>query len=65
MSIRVFILLLAAALCSCGSVHKGVDPLGSEVAVYRNGKGEVVKHIRRTDDPEVGVITTVVVYAKR
>ena len=62
---RVFILLLAAALCSCGSVQKGVDPLGSEVAVYRNSKGEVVKHIRRTDNPEVGVITTVVVYAKR
>lgn len=56
---RIVILFLFL-LCSCKTAHKGVDALGTEVTIYKNKQGQIVKQIRKTENH-----TTTIYYAKR
>lgn len=57
MRIVIFLLFL---LCSCKTAHKGVDALGTQVTIYKNKQGQIVKQIRKTENH-----TTTIYYAKR
>lgn len=54
------VILLMILLCSCTTTHKGIDPLGAEVTIYKNKQGKIVKQIRKTENH-----TTTIYYAKR
>ena len=57
---RFLFFILTIFLTSCLTTHKGIDPLGSKVTVYRNYNGKVVKHVREGDSK-----VTIVYYSKR
>lgn len=54
------VILLMILLCSCTTTHKGIDPLGAEVTIYKNKQGKIVKQIRKTENH-----TTTIYYAKQ
>lgn len=54
------VILLMILLCSCTTTHKGIDPFGAEVTIYKNKQGKIVKQIRKTENH-----TTTIYYAKQ
>ena len=56
---RFLLFIITIFLTSCLTTHKGVDPLGGKVTVYRDCNGKVVKHVRE-DDSKI----TIVYYSK-
>ena len=50
--------ILAIMIGSCtlpATVSKGTDPLGADIAVYRDADGQIIKQVRECDSKRVVV----------